>query len=75
MGLYAELFYAIIPALFHFAVLLSLHLHTFLMFKSCLINNYCAHYVEQFSPARSVANLFSWCNLYEVALSTLVLCN
>ena len=33
MVLYTELFYAIIPACFHtFAVLLSLHLHTFLMF-------------------------------------------
>jgi len=36
MGLYSELFYAIIPTLFpyFFADLLSLHLVTFLMFSS-----------------------------------------
>ena len=39
MGLYTELFYAIIPACFlTFAVLLSLHLHTFLMFFTLVYN-------------------------------------
>ena len=38
MVLYTELFYAIIPACFHtFAVLLSLHLHTFLMFFTLVL--------------------------------------
>ena len=38
MVLYTELFYAIIPACFHtFAVLLSLHHHTFFMFFTLVL--------------------------------------
>ena len=48
MVLYTELFYALIPACF--AVLLSLHLHTFLMLFTLVYLIFIAAYLIAFTP-------------------------